>query len=75
MVCEDELLDLTNKDIQRMRAKARKELLYSKEEGELLQTNCNEAQGLQMETSWYNLNYHAERLLSLLLTALHSVYI
>ena len=51
---KDELLDITNKlkDIQRMQVRARKELLYNKEEGELLQINCNRN----------FMVYHAERL-------------
>ena len=43
VVGEDELFDLTNKGYPEDASEDKKR---NKEEGELLQTNCNEAQGL-----------------------------
>ena len=68
----DELLDLTNTKGYAEDASEGKKIIM--EEGELFyrQTATKHKVCKSVETSWYI--YHAERLLSLLLTALHSVY-
>ena len=73
VVGEDELLDLTNKGYPCRGCERRQEKNYyiiRKKANSFTDKLQRTAQGLQIETSWLQ----AERLLSLLLTALHSVY-